>query len=73
MRYWLLQPVAFVLEGVVQYYWGKLRRRRLGWVRAGVLAAFERTVGYAWVVAWLVWESPKRSFGLRNCNAKLGE
>jgi hypothetical protein len=69
MRYWLLQPIAFVLEGVVQYYWGKFCRRRLGWLSPGVLRVFERSVGYMWVVAWLVWESPKRNFALRSCNA----
>jgi hypothetical protein len=73
MRYWLLQPVAFALEGVVQHYWGKVRRKRLGVVKPGVLEAFERMVGYTWVVAWLVWESPKRNFLLRHCNTTLAE
>ncbi|KAF2688439.1 hypothetical protein K458DRAFT_148106 [Lentithecium fluviatile CBS 122367] len=70
MQYWLLQPVAFVLEGVVQHCWGRFGRSRLSWVRPSVLAAFERIVGYMWVVAWLVWEAPKRDSAISTCNAR---
>jgi hypothetical protein len=69
MRYWLLQPVALVLEGVVQFLWEKFRRRFLNCVRPGVLGVFERVVGHTWVVTWLLWESTKRSFALAHCNS----
>jgi hypothetical protein len=69
MQYWLLQPIAFVVEGIVQYYWGRFRRSRLSGVRPSVLSAFERMVGYTWVCVWLVWEAPKRSHAIRYCNA----
>jgi hypothetical protein len=70
MRYWMLQPVAFVLEGVVQAMWWKVRQSWLSGVRERVLVGVERAVGYAWVAAWLMWESPKRSFALRECNRR---
>lgn len=69
MVYWVMQPLAFVLEGIVQFYWGKFKRSRLSKVRPSVLSIFERVIGYAWVMSWLVWESPKRIFALRNCNS----
>jgi hypothetical protein len=72
LQYWLLQPAAFVLEGVVQAFWGKLKRSGLfrKWfegMRPEVLEGFEKTVGYTWVLAWLLWESPKRTFAIRHC------
>ncbi|KAJ4345734.1 uncharacterized protein N0V89_011869 [Didymosphaeria variabile] len=68
MWYWALQPVAFVLEGVVQFFWGKLRRRIEGPGDAWALNAFERLAGYSWVCAWLIWEAPKHSFPLITCS-----
>jgi hypothetical protein len=74
LRYWLLQPVAFVLEGMVQFLWGKLRRsdyfrKSFSWVTPEMMSAFERTVGYLWVITWLLWEAPKRSFAIRHCKS----
>lgn len=71
MRYWSMQALAFFLEGVVQHYWGRFRKTRLMWVRPAVLSVFERLVGYLWVVAWLVWEAPRRNFTIINCEAQL--
>jgi hypothetical protein len=69
MRYWSMQVVAFVLEGVVQHYWGRFRQTRLTRARPAVLSGFERLVGYVWVVVWLVWEAPRRNFTIINCGA----
>lgn len=67
MFYWILQPVAFVIESVVQLYWGKLRRRVEEKLNLRALDMFERTVGYIWVCAWLVWVTTKRRTPLMNC------
>lgn len=69
MWYWLLQPVAFVLEGVGQQFWGRFRWRWLAWVKPQVLKGFERMVGYVWVFTWLVWEAPRRNYALRYCKS----
>jgi len=66
LKYWLLQPVAFMLERVVQHYWGKARSSLR--VQHSVLAFFERIVGYIWVFAWLIWEAPGQNFSTYNCN-----
>ncbi|KAF2636270.1 hypothetical protein P280DRAFT_473121 [Massarina eburnea CBS 473.64] len=71
MAYWTMQPVAFILEHVVQSVWhATLRRsvrRLLG--NNGLLNVCERLVGYVWVVVWLLWEAPKRTFPLMSCEA----
>ena len=46
-----MQPVALMLEGVVQCYWTRLRRKKLSWFRHEVLDGVERVVGYTWVVS----------------------
>ncbi|KAF1960938.1 hypothetical protein CC80DRAFT_489168 [Byssothecium circinans] len=69
MLYWMLQPVAFILEAVVQGVWSasggrKAMRKAVG---QGALEWFEMMVGYVWVLCWLLWEAPKRTFPLMNC------
>lgn len=68
MWYWMLQPVAFIIEGVVQFVWGKAKRR-VSFLDVRMLGVFERLVGYAWVCTWLIWEAPKYSFPLATCAA----
>lgn len=71
MAYWPLQPVAFVVEGIVQTLWRKLRRRRLNGVgRSRMLNLLERAFGYAWVCAFLMWVDPKRHYPLGNCGVQ---
>lgn len=65
--YWFLQPVAFMIEGVVQFYWGKIRQRIEGKVNSKVLGAFELAVGYSWVCAWRLWDTSKQTFALARC------
>jgi hypothetical protein len=67
MFYWILQPFAFMIEGMVQFFWGKVRRRIEGSVNASMLDVFERVVGYVWVCSWLIWEAPKRVTALMEC------
>jgi hypothetical protein len=70
MEHYLLQPVAFMLEGVVQHYWGRFRRNKLSRIQPSVLSALERIVGYTWVLVWLIWEAPMRNFTLIHCNTE---
>ena len=74
MLYWLMQPVAFALEALVQRVWMASGARRkmekvVGGRRGWLVEGFERGVGFFWVLAWLVWEAPKRSFPLLSCSA----
>ncbi|KAK7187088.1 tat pathway signal sequence [Paraphaeosphaeria sporulosa] len=69
MVFWCIQPLSFVLEGLVQYNWKQYRKSKLWWMNASVLAAFERVAGYGWVVAWLMWCAPKADFAFQNCRA----
>jgi hypothetical protein len=55
--FWLLQPLAFVIEGFVQAWW----RKR---VLAGSHPIFERVVGYVWVFMWMFWSTPKSAYPL---------
>jgi hypothetical protein len=71
MWYWMLQPVAFIVEGVVQFVWGKAKTKA-SFLDVRMLGVFERLVGYAWVCAWLIWEAPKYSFPLATCAVNLG-
>lgn len=71
MKHYMSQPVAFMLEGGVQYYWGRFRRSNLSRVQPSVLLVLERIVGYTWVLAWLIWEAPMRNFTLVHCNTEL--
>ncbi|OAG10842.1 uncharacterized protein CC84DRAFT_1173178 [Paraphaeosphaeria sporulosa] len=45
MVFWCIQPLSFVLEGLVQYNWKQYRKSKLWWMNASVLAAFERVAG----------------------------
>jgi glycosyltransferase involved in cell wall biosynthesis len=45
--YWALQPVAFVLEGIVQFFWGKVRRMIAAPGNAWALNALWGTLGCA--------------------------
>ncbi|KAJ4348035.1 uncharacterized protein N0V89_009407 [Didymosphaeria variabile] len=67
MVFWCIQPMSFVLEGLVQYNWKQYRKSALWWANPSVVAAFERVVGYGWVVAWLMWCAPKADFAFQNC------
>ncbi|KAF2642441.1 hypothetical protein P280DRAFT_447833 [Massarina eburnea CBS 473.64] len=67
MLFWCVQPLAFVLEGIVQVYWRRVRKNELVWVKPGILMGFERIVGYAWVVGWLMWTAPRDAFITANC------
>ncbi|KAF2712586.1 hypothetical protein K504DRAFT_488980 [Pleomassaria siparia CBS 279.74] len=66
MMYWMLQPVAFLVEGIVQSLWARFTKR-LQWLHPAVLGAFEMVVGFAWVFSWRIWEAPKRTTSLMNC------
>ena len=66
MIYWILHPVAFILEGVVQASWYGLKRRFRIRI-SGLVDVFERLVGYVWVCAFLVWVAPKHNWPLRSC------
>lgn len=67
MVFWCIQPLSFVLEGVVQYNWKQYRKSSLSWANPSVVAACERVVGYGWVVGWLMWCAPKADFAFQNC------
>lgn len=67
--FWCIQPLAFVLEGVVQYQWKMYRKGMLWWMNGKFVAAFERMVGYMWVVGWLMWCAPKADFAFQQCRA----
>ncbi|KAH7408093.1 membrane bound O-acyl transferase family-domain-containing protein [Phaeosphaeria sp. MPI-PUGE-AT-0046c] len=67
MEYWMMQPIAFVLEGGVAWCWGRARRLKLDWASTDMLTAFEKAVGYAWVLGWLVWEAPRREGAVLRC------
>ncbi|KAL5375751.1 hypothetical protein DPSP01_010983 [Paraphaeosphaeria sporulosa] len=71
--YWLLQPAAFVMEGLVQFVWVKSRCRHLAsrYLSVRILEILERLTGYAWVCAWLLWEGPKRSFPMATCQRRM--
>ena len=68
MMFWCAQPLAFLLEGVVQRYWKAFRRTMLSRMNPFFLNAFERFIGYVWVLVWLMWCAPKRAFALNNCS-----
>ncbi|KAF2728075.1 hypothetical protein EJ04DRAFT_504692 [Polyplosphaeria fusca] len=68
MAFWLLQPLAFVMEGVVQALWRRywstvaLSKRQLQ-----LLHGAEAVAGYCWVLCWFFWVEPKRIFPLAYC------
>ncbi|KAH7092333.1 membrane bound O-acyl transferase family-domain-containing protein [Paraphoma chrysanthemicola] len=67
-EYWMLQPIAFVVEGVVQWCWARVRQTRLRGVNREVLSGFERGVGYICVITWLLWEAPRRDSAVVRCH-----
>lgn len=68
---YFVQPVGFVLEGMVQFAWAPLRSRIMMFRRGlRVLSAFERIVGYIWVWTWFFWLYPQRTMVELNCRAK---
>jgi hypothetical protein len=69
MIFWCIQPVSFVLEVVVQFYWIKFRKNWLSWMTPAVISFIERAVGYVWVMAWLMWSVLKMTFVSQNCPA----
>lgn len=65
--FYFVQPVGFVLEGLVQSASAPLRRRMFAPGSRG-LFIFERTLGYVWVWTWFFWLYPQRvvvEFGCR--------
>jgi hypothetical protein len=60
LMFWLWQPASFVVEGLVQAGWRRLCKTRY--------IAFERVVGYLWVMVWLFWSTPKRLYPLTICD-----
>lgn len=68
LGYWMLQPVAFVLEGFVQAAWERCRgQMHLNKSGQRAVLVFERIVGYTWVHAWFCWCVPKRIYPLGHC------
>lgn len=61
--YWSVQPVAFALEGIVQWAWIRFLRpnKPLTQTRRYLLRAVERTIGHVWVLLWLSWSYPKQA------------
>jgi hypothetical protein len=72
MEHWVVQPVALVLEGLVEQQWRQFRKKKLTWAREGILDSFELAVGYAWVVAWFMWEAPRREAAIERCHQRTG-
>ncbi|KAH7068390.1 membrane bound O-acyl transferase family-domain-containing protein [Paraphoma chrysanthemicola] len=70
-EYWLMQPVAFVVEGLVQWYWAKAMRSKLTWVDKETMTRLETMVGYVWVATWLVWEAPRRNSAIIHCGVDV--
>jgi hypothetical protein len=68
--FWLLQPVAFVMEGFVVSFWRNRRIHLLIKISPIALAAFERFVGYIWVFVWLFWSAPKGRLPMLFCGRK---
>ena len=68
LGYWMLQPIAFILEGFVQALWARCRSQiSPNKYAQGAVTLFERTVGYIWVFAWFFWCVPKRIYPLQHC------
>ena len=61
--FWGIQPLSFVLEGLVQYQWRQFKKSSLWWMNQTVISVFERAVGYLWVASWFIWITPKSIFG----------
>lgn len=68
--FWLLQPLAFLVEGIAVSSWKKIRTYMLLYVPQLPLSIFERMIGYMWVVAWLFWCVPKGRFPMLFCGQK---
>lgn len=66
LLYWFMQPMAFVMEGLVQHYWKQ-------WTGdstqspSKIRTVFERLVGYMWAFVWMYWCVPKRVYPLLTC------
>lgn len=69
-KYWMLQPLAFVIEGYIEHLWGQVRPFLLRRIHPVLLKIVERVVGYVWVIAWLLWWAPKGKFPLVFCGQK---
>lgn len=66
LSWWLMQPMAFILEGVVGHCWRSSLARK-GVSRSRAIMIFERVAGYCWVFAWMFWSVPKRAYPLIQC------
>ncbi|KAF2119848.1 hypothetical protein BDV96DRAFT_566193 [Lophiotrema nucula] len=68
MWFWVLQPVGFIGEGVVQTYWRRLRSTwNLNERMTRYTTVLENAVGCSWVCLWFFWSEPKRIFPLAYC------
>lgn len=70
LLFWLLQPVPFVIEGLVASFWKRWRLYLLQIFSTSTIAAFERLVGYVWVFAWFFWCAPKGRLPMLSCGRK---
>ena len=68
--FWLLQPVGFVLEGLVTSCWRKWKVHPLSVAHPSPVVIFERFVGYIWVFAWFLWCAPKGRLPMLFCGRK---
>lgn len=62
--WWVMQPVAFIIEELAAWAWKKIMQRYRGFL---VVRAFEGLVSYLWVFGWLFWSVPKRLYPLFTC------
>jgi hypothetical protein len=70
LSFWLLQPLAFVLEGLVTAYWKRWKARILPGLETKTVARFESVIGYVWVFVWLFWSAPKGRLPILFCGRK---
>ena len=64
LLWWLMQPLAFVLEEAVSQAWKNVMSR---YRERKVVKGFEMVVGWMWVFAWFFWSVPKMIYPLYNC------
>lgn len=66
--YWMLQPVGFLVEGVVQGCWRKYRSRmNVGGAKEEWIVMAEYAIGYSWVFSWFFWCELNRIIPLVHC------
>lgn len=70
LSFWLLQPLAFVLEGLVTACWKRWKAWFLPGLETKTVARFETIIGYVWVIMWLFWCAPKGRLPILFCGRK---